>query len=307
MRLGFILSTFAVLGILTTPGEASILKKLLGMLKPNGSDRPYSYTQVARNPRMASSQDSSDSDDDERYPRSPHGPSEFKDVDDVSENSPVGNGGSGSKRPETLIDLESSEEADQSPSRGKTSSLRVKAHNGMGEGPSLKAISPRFLNSEKASFSRMDPTWLGRDSGLKLFHKAYVRGVQVDSTSWRLPFYSCITECELHAVEQAARWITANIRYWQAEQEPRNGRIPGTLPSYFEDPPSSLGLATQGGSLSEEQMRMATRFWWSDERAKLGTTIKEFFFCVSHASLWIESTNPLDSLGGYSGAQCCGG
>ncbi|KAF4754423.1 hypothetical protein FOZ62_007918 [Perkinsus olseni] len=155
MRLGFILSTFAVLGILTTPGEASILKKLLGMLKPNGSDRPYSYTQVARNPKMASSQDSSDSDDDEKYPRSPHGPSEFKDVDDVSENSPVGNGGSGSKRPETLIDLESSEEADQSPSRGKTSSLRVKAHNGMGEGPSLKAISPRFLNSEKASFSRM--------------------------------------------------------------------------------------------------------------------------------------------------------
>ncbi|KAF4681683.1 hypothetical protein FOZ60_011705 [Perkinsus olseni] len=111
MRLGFILSTFAVLGILTTPGEASIFKRLLGMLKPNGSDRPYSYTQVARNPEMASSQDSSDSDDDEKYPRSPHGPSEFKDVDDVSENSPVGNGGSGSKRPETLIDLESNERA----------------------------------------------------------------------------------------------------------------------------------------------------------------------------------------------------
>ncbi|KAF4730129.1 hypothetical protein FOZ62_026602, partial [Perkinsus olseni] len=64
-------------------------------------------------------------------------------------------------------------------------------------------------------------------------------------------------------------------------------------------------LAAQGGSLSEvnaegcvsgrtlsrylkEQMRIATRFWWSDERAKLGTAIKEFFFCVSHASLWIR-------------------
>ncbi|KAF4689749.1 hypothetical protein FOZ60_001176 [Perkinsus olseni] len=34
-------------------------------------------------------------------------------------------------------------------------------------------------------------------------------------------------------------------------------------------------------------MRIATRFWWSDERAKLGTAIKEFF-CVSHASLWIR-------------------
>ncbi|KAF4687575.1 hypothetical protein FOZ60_003796 [Perkinsus olseni] len=64
-------------------------------------------------------------------------------------------------------------------------------------------------------------------------------------------------------------------------------------------------LAAQGGSLSEvnaegcvsgrtltrylkEQMRIATRFWWSDERAKSGTAIKEIFFCVSPASFWIR-------------------
>ncbi|KAF4758713.1 hypothetical protein FOZ63_006054 [Perkinsus olseni] len=58
-------------------------------------------------------------------------------------------------------------------------------------------------------------------------------------------------------------------------------------------------LAAQGGSLSEVNAegcvsgrtltrylkeRMAACSWWSDERARLGTAIKVFFFCVSHTS-----------------------
>ncbi|KAF4749449.1 hypothetical protein FOZ63_019313, partial [Perkinsus olseni] len=38
----------------------------------------------------------------------------------------------------------------------------------------------------------------------------FCKGVQVHSAFWRLPSYSSITECELHAVEQAARWVTSN-------------------------------------------------------------------------------------------------
>lgn len=64
-------------------------------------------------------------------------------------------------------------------------------------------------------------------------------------------------------------------------------------------------LATSGGNLAEvnaegcvsgrtlarylkEQQRIAIRFWWSTERTRLGTAIKEFFFCAYHASLWIH-------------------
>ncbi|KAF4680934.1 hypothetical protein FOZ60_012771 [Perkinsus olseni] len=134
-------------------------------------------------------------------------------------------------------------------------------------------------------------------------------GVQVHSASWRLPSYSSITECELHAVEQAARWVIAVLRIlasrartqkWEKARQiaillrgltelVRLHWVPGH--SEVEGNEVNAEGCVSGRTLTrylKEQMRIATRFWWSDERAKLRTAIKEFFSCVSHASLWIR-------------------
>ncbi|KAF4649639.1 hypothetical protein FOZ61_001114, partial [Perkinsus olseni] len=37
-----------------------------------------------------------------------------------------------------------------------------------------------------------------------------------------------------------------------------------------------------------EAGRLPLRKWWSDKRASLGTSINDFFYCASHARLWIR-------------------
>ncbi|KAF4747981.1 hypothetical protein FOZ62_023421 [Perkinsus olseni] len=37
-----------------------------------------------------------------------------------------------------------------------------------------------------------------------------------------------------------------------------------------------------------EAGRLSLRKWWSDKRASLGTSVNDFFYCASHARLWIR-------------------
>ncbi|KAF4689997.1 hypothetical protein FOZ60_000750 [Perkinsus olseni] len=103
-----------------------------------------------------------------------------------------------------------------------------------------------------------------------------------------------------------ARWDKARQIYLSLSE------IPGRVSFRWVPGHSSISaneradeLAAKGASMREvsaeteisvrtlrryqgEAGRLSLRKWWSDKRASLGTSVNDFFYCASHARLWIR-------------------
>ncbi|KAF4712851.1 hypothetical protein FOZ63_008681, partial [Perkinsus olseni] len=127
----------------------------------------------------------------------------------------------------------------------------------------------------------------------------YRRGVEVHSNFWKLSPYATITDCELLGVFEAVRWIvsTAGGVAWEIFTDSQavlkilssrasTARWDKARQIYFANERADE-LAAKGASMREVSAETEIS-WWSEKRASLGTSVNDFFYCASHARLWIR-------------------